>query len=146
MMADDPAGICEKERKDELVAREARGRRSLTTLISNGVVHLIAEYTGRGPTRARTTIDGRLVVCFVEDTFTRPEHSLLARGERDAVLHLRHSIQEAMKGELIALVEGLTGRKVVAFMSANHVDPDCALGAFVLDADVASRRPQGPTS
>jgi hypothetical protein len=30
-------------------------------------------------------------------------------------------------------VEQITGRKVVAFMSANHIDPDMAAEVFVLE-------------
>jgi hypothetical protein len=46
---------------------------SLTVGISNAVVHRTAEYTGRGPTRARTTIDGNTIVCIMRDALTRPE-------------------------------------------------------------------------
>jgi hypothetical protein len=38
-----------------------------------------------------------------------------------------------MRPELIAIVERLTGRKVAAFMSANHVDPEVAVETFVLE-------------
>ena len=38
-----------------------------------------------------------------------------------------------MRNELTAAVEGLTRRKVVAFMSASHVEPDLAAEVFVLD-------------
>jgi uncharacterized protein YbcI len=142
MEADDPGGVRDEARRAEFVAARRHG--ALTTRISNGVVHLIATYTGRGPTRARTTIDGRLIICFVEDVLTKSEHSLLEQGAADTVLTIRQSVQEAMKGELVALVEGLTGRKVVAVLSATHTNPDCGLEAFVLDSDMASPRPAGP--
>jgi uncharacterized protein YbcI len=38
-----------------------------------------------------------------------------------------------MRTELIEVVERLTGRKVAAFMSDNHVDPDVAVETFVLE-------------
>jgi uncharacterized protein YbcI len=143
MQADDPSGMRDEARNAELV--DARRQRALTTRISNGIVHLIAQYTGRGPTRARTTIDGRLIVCLLEDALTKGERSLLEQGADDVVLTIRMSVQEAMKVELIALVEGLTGRKVMAVMSANHANPDCGLEAFVLDSDMASPRPAEPS-
>ena len=38
-----------------------------------------------------------------------------------------------MSEDLIALVERHTRRKVVAFMSANHAEPDMAAEVFVLE-------------
>jgi uncharacterized protein YbcI len=109
---------------------------SLRGRISRGIVHVISEHTGRGPTHARTTIDGKLVVCLLEDALTKGERSLVDRGRNQAVLDLRHSYQNAMEADLIELVERLTSRHVVAFMSTNHTDPDYGLEAFVLDGDV----------
>ena len=34
------------------------------------------------------------------------------------------------------MIERLTGRKVIAFISGNHVDPDVASALFVLDAAI----------
>jgi uncharacterized protein YbcI len=109
---------------------------SLRGKISRGIVHVISEHTGRGPTHAHTTIDGKLVACLLEDALTKGERGLVEGGRNQAVLNLRHSYQEAMERDLIALVEELTGRRVVAFMSTNHTHPDYGLEAFVLDGDV----------
>jgi uncharacterized protein YbcI len=38
-----------------------------------------------------------------------------------------------MKEDFTEAVERLTGRKVVAFISGNHVDPDLAVEMFILD-------------
>jgi uncharacterized protein YbcI len=109
--------------------------RPLQLEISNAVVRVIADYTGRGPTRARTTMNGSLVVVLLEDTLTKGERSLVSRGRGEAVMQMRHSYQDAMHGELVAVIEQLTGRRVTAFMSANHIDPDYGLEAFVLDGE-----------
>lgn len=45
-----------------------------------------------------------------------------------------------MRHDLVAAVEELTGRTVVAFMSDNHVDPDMAAELFVLDSPVPGER------
>jgi uncharacterized protein YbcI len=118
--------------------RNLRVEGSIGARISNAIVHQLAESTGRGPTRARTTIDGRLVVCLLEDTLTRSERNLLGQGRADAVREIRESVQEAIRGELIALVEQLTGQSVVACMSANHGDPDYGIEAFVLESEIES--------
>jgi len=106
---------------------------SLTAAISNAVVRIMSEYTGRGPTKARTSIRDDVVLVLMQDTLTKAERSLLAAGQGDFVLKTRHLFQTTMADDLVAAVEMLTERKVVAFMSANHVDPDMAGELFVLE-------------
>ena len=106
---------------------------SLTAAISNAVVRIMSEYTGRGPTKARTSIRDDVVLVLMHDTLTKAERTLLAAGQRDFVLTTRHLFQTTMADDLVAAVEMLTERKVAAFMSANHVDPDMAGELFVLE-------------
>ena len=105
----------------------------ISAAISDGAVQLLQEYTGRGPTKARTTVNGDAVMVLVKDTLTKGERKLVELGRKDEVLKLRHHFQEAMAEDLIALVEQHTRRKVVAFMSANHAQPDMAAEVFVLE-------------
>jgi uncharacterized protein YbcI len=100
--------------------------------ISNMVVQLMRDYTGRGPTKARTTINGDFVAVVMQDTMLRAEKNLVDAGKRDTVLSMRRSFQEAMGDDLSSGVERILGRKVIAFMSDNHVDPDLAVEMFVL--------------
>jgi uncharacterized protein YbcI len=111
--------------------QETRGATSAS--ISNAVVGLLHEYVGRGPTKTRTTISRDLVVVVLSDTMTKAERSLAANGQAEFVLDLRHRFQEAMRNELIAAVETRVERKVIAFMSDNHIDPDMAVEVFVLE-------------
>jgi uncharacterized protein YbcI len=117
------------------MSREIRPSRDgpLAAAITTRVIQLFGEYTGRGPTRGRTFINENLVSCLLRDTLTKPERSLVAAGEVDTVLEVRKRFQAAMRGDLVAAVEELTGREVAVFMSENHVDPDVALEAFVLE-------------
>ncbi len=103
--------------------------------ISTQVVALFKEYTGRGPTKCRTTIRDNLVVCLLEDTLTKAERSLIADGKQDEVLQTRHSFQMTMRADMVAAVEEATGRSVIAFMSDNHVEPDLACEIFVLEPE-----------
>jgi uncharacterized protein YbcI len=105
----------------------------MAAAISNVVVRLLSEYTGRGPTKARTVIRDNLVIVMLQDTLTKGERALVDTGHEDQVLGLRATFQKAMRGEAEAAIEKLTGRKVAAFMSANHVDPDLAAEIFVLE-------------
>jgi uncharacterized protein YbcI len=101
--------------------------------ISNSIVKLLRENTGRGPTKARTTIRDNVVVVMLEQTLTKGEQNLVRKGREDKVIEIRHEFQEAMREECVSEIGQLTGRKVTAFMSANHIEPDIAAEIFVLD-------------
>jgi uncharacterized protein YbcI len=105
----------------------------LSAEISNAIVALMADYTGRGPSQSQTYVHQNLIVCILHDGLTKGERSLVADGKEDAVLQMRHTYQGTMRSELITVVERLTGRKVAAFMSDNHVNPDVAVETFVLE-------------
>lgn len=105
---------------------------SISAAISSAVVQLMREYTGRGPTKARTYIDEDLITVVLQDTLTMGERSLVRDGEADLVLTSRKAFQRTMSTQMIAAVERLSGRSVFAFLSDNHIDPDIAVETFVL--------------
>ena len=105
----------------------------LRTKISTGLVQLMREHSGRGPTKARTYVEDDVITVVLHDTLSPPEHKLMANGESDFVLELRHRIQMAMKAKAVEMVEELTGRTVSAFMSANSLEPDVAAEFFMLE-------------
>jgi uncharacterized protein YbcI len=105
---------------------------SPSATISTTAVQLLHEYTGRGPTQAKTTITDDLVTIVLADTLTRGERALVEAGRSDQVLDLRHEFQGLMRERLIELVESQVERKVLAFTSQNHIDPDLAIEVFVL--------------
>jgi uncharacterized protein YbcI len=114
-------------------ATEATPRNGvLAAAISNGIVSLMHRYTGRGPVRARTTIDENLVVCVLGDTLTKAEQQLADAGRAKVVLRGRRAMQSTLADDAIALVAELTKREVVAFMSNNNIAPDLAVEIFVL--------------
>jgi uncharacterized protein YbcI len=112
---------------------ERQGGNSLYAAISNANVRLLREYTGRGPTKARTTIRDNVVLVMLDQTLTKGERVLVEKGRSENVLELRREYQEAMRDEISAEVAALTGRTVVAMMSANHISPDLAAEIYVLD-------------
>lgn len=105
---------------------------STAAAISNAVVRITSEYTGRGPTKARTTISHDLIVVLMADTMLKAERSLVEKGESETVLGMRKKFQSAMRDDLVATIEEHTGRKVAAFMSDNHIDPDMGVEVFAL--------------
>ena len=122
--------------------REASG--SFTAAISTAVVRIMREYTGRGPTRARTSIRDNVVVVVLSDTMLKAERSLVENGKSEVVLTMRKEFQNTMRRELSAAVEMLTERRVIAFMSDNHIDPDYAVEVFVLAPEEADDEPESP--
>src|SRR3954469_19481428 len=99
---------------------EERTPGSLSAAISNLVVRLFAEYTGRGPTKARTTIRDNVVLCMTEDNMTKAERRLVQEGEDELVVTIRRRFQRTMQDDLVAGIEVLTGRKVVSFLSDHN--------------------------
>jgi uncharacterized protein YbcI len=110
----------------------------LAAEISNAVVGALARTTGRGPTKAKTTLGENAVFVVVEDTLTRGEHNLAMAGHSAAVLDLRRKWQMVMEADVSHTIEELTGRKVVGFMSDNHIDPDLGVEVFVLESTANS--------
>lgn len=105
----------------------------LNAAISNAVVRIQREYFGRGPTKARAWAREDMVVVIMEDTLTKAERSLVADGRNEEVLNTRRSFQHTMRADVVAAVEELTGRTVIAFMSDTHIDPDLACEIFLLE-------------
>ena len=108
-------------------------RGELTAEISNRVVQALARTTGRGPTKAKTTLGDNGVFVVLQDTLTRGEQNLADAGEEKMVLDLRRRWQAVMQVDVSREIEDLTGRKVIGFMSDNHIDPDLAVEVFVLE-------------
>jgi uncharacterized protein YbcI len=106
---------------------------SLSRELANLVVHFTREYTGRGPTRARAYVHDDLISVVMQDTLTKGEQSLVDSGHVSHVLDTRRRYQATMRTDLVSGVEALTGRRVIAFMSDNHIDPDVAVETFVLE-------------
>ena len=115
---------------------------STAASISNRAVQLMSAYTGRGPTKAWTSIDQDLVSVVLRDTLTKGERSLVADGRTEIVLGMRKAYQQTMRNELIAAVERLTGRRVIAFLSDNSIDPDVKVKSFLLAPATADDGPE----
>ena len=102
------------------------------TAISEGMVALLKEYYGVGPTQAKTYLHDDLVVCLLRGGFTRVEQTLLEGGRTAAVIEQRMAFQEVMRSRFVAVIQEATGRQVVGFMSGNQQDPDMICEVFVL--------------
>jgi uncharacterized protein YbcI len=110
--------------------------RDLRQAISDAIVRVSADFIGRGPTRAKTYLNGDVVFCVMEDTLTRGERSLIADGDGESVRQMRRRFQDAMRRQVCTAVEALTERKVVSFLSDNDIEAETAIEVFILDGPV----------
>jgi uncharacterized protein YbcI len=101
--------------------------------ISRAAVKVLREYTGRGPTKARTTVNHDSVMIVLGDILTKGERRLAENGRAQRVLEVRHDFQMVMQDDLVEAVETALHRKVIAFMSDNHLDPDLSVEIFILE-------------
>ena len=85
---------------------------AVLTEISDGMVALLKEYYGVGPTQAKTYYHDDLVVCVLRGGFTRVEQTLLQGGRGHAVIAQRMEFQEVMRERFTAVIEHATGRPV----------------------------------
>ncbi len=100
--------------------------------ISDGLVALLKEFYGRGPTRVKSYYDDDLVVCVLRGGFSRVEQTLLEGGRGSTVIQQRMEFQDLMRERFEAVIERATGRRVISFMSGNQQQPDMMCEVFVL--------------
>jgi len=109
-------------------------RHSPLANISRRLVGLHKEFYGKGPTKAKTYYHDDLVVVLMRGGFTRVEETLLQEGRGEAVRQQRQQFQQVMRERFDAVIQEELGRKVIAFMSGSHQDPDLLAEMFVLDS------------
>jgi uncharacterized protein YbcI len=102
------------------------------TAISDGMVALLKEFYGRGPTRTKSYYADDLVVCVLRGGFSRVEETLLEGGRGAAVIEQRIAFQELMRERFDEVIERATGRRVIGFMSGNQQHPDMMCEVFIL--------------
>jgi uncharacterized protein YbcI len=108
---------------------------ALLAQVSNTVVGLYKRLYGKGPTKARSYFLDGVVVTVLRGGLTRAETTLIESGRPEVVIRQRYEFQEAVREEFAAAVGEVLGRRVSAFMSTMHHDPDVSIEVFVLDGD-----------
>jgi uncharacterized protein YbcI len=109
--------------------RDASG--AVVAMVSRQIVGIYAEYYGRGPTKAKTIWRDDIVVCILEDVFTRAEQLLVDGGRFDQVRLNRQAFQDQIEPLFREVVEKVTGRRVDACLSQVNVN-GVAAEIFVL--------------
>jgi uncharacterized protein YbcI len=107
----------------------------LLAAISTSVVAILREHYGRGPMKAKTyALDDIIVVVMRGSGFTPLEQTIMDSGNPDRVVDMRHEFQNMMHRGFTETIERLTDRKVLAFLSQAHVEPDITIEIFFVDA------------
>jgi uncharacterized protein YbcI len=102
------------------------------TAISDGMIALLKEFYGRGPSRAKSYYEDDLVVCLLRGGFSRVEQTLLEGGRGSSVIRQGMEFQELMRERFEAVIAEATGRRVIGFMSGNQQSPDIMCEVFIL--------------
>ena len=114
------------------VTSDPRTHGDVLTAISDGLVALLKEFYGRGPSRAKSYYEDDLVVCVLRGGFSRVEQTLLEGGRGASVIRQRMEFQDLMRNRFEAVIERATGRRVIGFMSGNQQHPDMMCEVFIL--------------
>ena len=105
----------------------------LNAAVTSALVGIQTQHLVRGPTTASTFHYRNVLVTLMHDVLTQAERALSRNEHADAVHHIRELFQRVMESDFREAVERLTGRRVVAFISGNQIEPDIAAELFVLD-------------
>jgi uncharacterized protein YbcI len=106
----------------------------LLTAISTSIVGILRDHYGRGPMRAKTyVLDDIIVVVMRGSGFTPLEKTIMNSGQPDRVIAMREDFQRVMSKRYQDTIEELAGRKVLAFLSQAHVEPDITMEIFFVD-------------
>lgn len=101
--------------------------------LSDSLVKMFREFLGKGPERCKTYWAGSdMLVILLGGGYTVAEQTLYEAGKGAAVQESRFALQQTLAQMMQDTVEDITGREVVAFMSASHQDPDLSAEVFVL--------------
>ena len=101
--------------------------------IGRGAVQIAKEHIGRGPNKVRVTIAEDAVLIRYEESFTPAERRLVADGDPDFVRLMRRRFQDAVRPDMVALVERTLGRTARTFLSDHDVVNDVGIELILLD-------------
>ena len=106
------------------------------------MVGLHRRFYGRGATRAKTFwVHDSMLLVEMHDIFITVEHTLISKGQEDAVRATRQTFQSAMREEFLGTIEDITGRKVINYDSVMFTHPPSVLEIFVLEPE-SDRQPR----
>ncbi len=107
----------------------------LLAAVSASMGSLHERYYGRAPASTKSQMMGDdLLACVLGGVYTEVEKTMIELQRTAIVQETRSAFQTAMQQRFISEVERLSGRRVLAFISNQHVGPDLEVELFVLAA------------
>jgi uncharacterized protein YbcI len=117
----------------------------LLSAVTEAMVGFHQRYYHREPITAKTMLLGDdLLACVLGGVYTDVEKTMIEIQRSTIVQDTRNEFQNAMRDRFIRTVEGLTGRRVRAFVSNHHVGPDIEIELFFLMPDQGDGAHAGP--
>ena len=105
----------------------------LLAAVTRAMVELHEHYHHRVPVTAKTQLlGGDLLACVLGGVYTDVEKTMIELQRTTIVQETRSAFQNAMQQKFISVVERLSGRRVLAFISNHHVGPDMEIELFML--------------
>ena len=106
---------------------------ALLSAVTDAMVALHERYYHRPPGSAKSQMMGSdLLACVLGNVYTDVEKTLI-EIERDPIVRdNRSAFQDAMEYQFIDVVERLSGRNVLHFISSHNVGPDLEIELFFL--------------
>jgi uncharacterized protein YbcI len=120
---------------DEAALNENEGE--VLGRVSRELVHALKRSYGKGPTKAKSYLCDDILLVAMEGGLLPAENTMIERGRNDLVREFRQQYENELAGTFTAVVEEITGRKVLNYQSQIMFDPDMIFELFVLDSDVA---------
>jgi uncharacterized protein YbcI len=105
----------------------------LLASVTDALVALHQRYHQRAPVAAKAQLmGGDLLVCVLGGVYTDVEQTLIELGRAPIVHENRSAFQTATQTRYVDVVERLSGRDVLQFISTHHVGPDLEVELFLL--------------
>ena len=112
---------------------------ALLLAVTDAMVGLHERYHRRAPMTAKSLLLGDdLLACVLGGVYTEVEKTMIELQRSTIVQETRSAFQSAMQHRFIAVVEELSGRDVLAFISNHHVGPDIEIELFVLKPEAGA--------
>jgi uncharacterized protein YbcI len=106
---------------------------ALLEAVTAAMVGMHEHYHHRIPVTAKTLLlSDEVLICVLAGVYTDVEKTMIEVQRGTLVQQMRSAFQVAMQDRFIAVVERLSGREVLAFISDQHVGPDIEIELFML--------------
>jgi uncharacterized protein YbcI len=104
--------------------------------VSKAMVKLYKEQFGRGPETVWTRYSGPdAIITILGNSLTPVERTMRDMGEEQRLRDIRVMFQHATEPKFRELIERITGRRVIGFMSGIDVANDISCEVFTLEPE-----------